>query len=138
MIRKVEHTAIIVNNIDESLEFYGKHFGFVLRARGEVNNREIAFIYHPNQPSFEIELIRELAPVPEYADRGIVNHIAFTVDNIEEAIDHLKKAGVRFKTEQPNRNLDGGKNIFFTGPSNELLQLIEPGPERKAQLILEN
>ena len=138
MIRKVEHTAIIVNNIDESIEFYCKHFGFVLRARGEVNNKEIAFIYHKNQPSFEIELIRELAPVPEYSDRGIVNHIAFTVDNIEEAIDYFKKAGVQFKTEQPNKNLDGGKNIFFTGPSNELLQLIEPSPERKAKLILEN
>jgi len=133
MIAKVEHTAIMVNDLDESLDFYCKHFGFVLRDRGEVNNKEIAFIYHKNQPSFEIELIRELAPVPEFSDRGVVNHLAFTVRNIDEAIDYFKKIGVQFKTEQPNKSLDGGKNIFFSGPSNELLQLIEPGPARSAK-----
>lgn len=135
MIVKVEHTAIIVKDIDQSLEFYCNHFGFVLRDRGNIPNKEIAFIYHKNQPSFEIELIRELTPVTEYSKSGIVNHIAFTVDNIDEAMNYFKAQGIQFNSDQPNKSLDGGRNIFFYGPSGELLQLIEPSPARKGKQL---
>lgn len=133
MIAKVEHTAIIVNDIDESLDFYCNLFGFVLRLRGKTPARELAFMYHKNQPDFEIELIRELNPVTEYSERGIVNHVAFTVDDVDEAMNLLKDKGIRFHTEQPVATLEGGRTVLFNGPSNELLQLIEPSPERKAK-----
>ena len=133
MIAKVEHTAIIVKDIDESLDFYCNLFGFVVRLRGKTPEKELAFIYHKNQPSYEIELIRELTPVDGYSEQGIVNHIAFTVDNIEETIRFLKEKGIRFSSEKPAPTLEGGKNIFFKGPSGEMLQLIEPSLERKAK-----
>jgi lactoylglutathione lyase len=35
MIKKVEHVALIVTNMEKSIEYYSEMFGFKLRARGE-------------------------------------------------------------------------------------------------------
>lgn len=131
MIRKVEHTAIIVTDMDKSIQFYMGMFGFTLRTRGESKIREMAFLYHEAQPDFEIELIRDLMPQESYSAKGIVNHLAFTVDVIEEAITHYREKGIQFLTESANPSIDGGKTIFFYGPNEELLQLVEPSEARK-------
>ena len=126
MIKKVEHTAIIVKNMEESIQYYREMFGFILRVSGKNERREMAFLYHPNQKSFEIELIRDLLPQDPYSERGIVNHLAFTVEDIKEAITYYGNKGVQFHSEQINTAIDGAKTIFFSGPNGELLQLVEP------------
>lgn len=125
MIKKVEHTAIIVKNMDDTLAFYSSIFGFKLRMRGSNAKREMAFIYHGVYPDFEIELIRDLIPGQEYSVNGVVNHIAFAVDDIEESIKYYSSKGVIFKSASPNIAIDGRKTIFFEGPNSELLQLVE-------------
>ncbi len=42
MIRKVEHAAIIVGDMDESIEFYRDLFGFESRVRGTTPTRELS------------------------------------------------------------------------------------------------
>jgi lactoylglutathione lyase len=126
MIRKVEHVALIVKNMDESIGFYSTMFGFKLRARGQGPTRDMAFLFHENQPGFEIELIQDLVPLGEYSDKGIVNHLAFTVDNIEEAMTYYGERGIVFNSEKPNTAIDGAKTIFFYGPDRELLQFVQP------------
>ncbi|GAK14664.1 VOC family protein [Geomicrobium sp. JCM 19039] len=67
MIRKMEHVAIIVNDMDTSIGYYEDLFGFVLRLRGSNDIREMAFLYLPDTPDVEIELIRDLNPTETYA-----------------------------------------------------------------------
>lgn len=124
LISKIEHTAIMVKDMDRSIEYYGM-FGFKVRLRGERAGRELAFLYLEQQPGVEIELIRESDSQETYHAHGIVNHLAFTVDDIEETIKQLREKGVVFLTEQPNPTLEGGKMILFHGPNEELLQLVE-------------
>lgn len=126
MIKKVEHIALIVTDMDRSIRYYSNMFGFQLRTRGESKVREMAFLVHKDQPGFEIELIRDLQPGQEYSTKGIVNHVAFTVENIQEAISYYANKGVHFHTKQPNIAIDGAKTIFFDGPDQELLQFVEP------------
>ena len=125
MITKAEHVAFIVTDMDKSIEFYTGLFGYQVRLRGQSKIREMAFLYHENQPGFEIELIRDLVDMGEYFPKSIVNHLAFTVENIEEAIRYYREKGIQFLTETANPSLDGGKTIFFSGPDQELLQLVE-------------
>ncbi|QRG67293.1 VOC family protein [Brevibacillus choshinensis] len=132
MIRKAEHVAMIVTEMDRSIAFYQEMFGYQVRLRGQSPIREMTFLYHDNQPGFEIELIRDLTPMGDYSEQGLVNHLAFTVDDIDEAINHYREKGIEFKTETPNPSLDGGRTIFFYGPDRELLQFVEPGPDRRA------
>ncbi len=85
----------------------------------------MAFLYHENQPGFEIELIQDREPQGDYSVKGIVNHLAFTVDNMEEAMNYYRQKGIQFNSEQPQPAPDGGKTIFFYGPDRELLQFVQ-------------
>ncbi|MGG1401253.1 VOC family protein [Bacillus salipaludis] len=125
MISKMEHVAIIVTDMDRSIQFYSEIFGFKVRLRGSNPNREMAFIYLESQPDMEIELIRDLKFLGEYSDKGIVNHLAFTVTNIDETIQYLKKKGIEFPADGVKPTLEGGRMILFPGPDQELLQLVE-------------
>ncbi|PIC62610.1 glyoxalase [Sporosarcina sp. P13] len=125
MITKIEHIAIIVEDMDESITFYSKIFGFTVRLRGENPNREMAFLYLEAQPDTEIELIRDIDPVGEYNRSGIVNHLAFTVEDIDLSIQHFKDKGIKFISSEPQPTLEGGRMILFNGPNDELLQLVE-------------
>jgi lactoylglutathione lyase len=126
MIKCIEHVAIIASDLDLSIEFYTSVLGFTLRKRGRKGERrEIAFLYLNDNPMVEIELIQDLIHVDDYFNKGIVNHLAFGVKNIEESISFLKGSAVVFTTNEPTVSIDGSKTIFFHGPNGELLQLIE-------------
>nr|WP_246869516.1 VOC family protein [Priestia megaterium] len=45
MIKKMEHTAIIVANMDHAIQYYSDMFGFKVRLRGSSKTREMAFLY---------------------------------------------------------------------------------------------
>ena len=125
MIRKMEHVAIMVRDMDQSIRFYSKMFGFRVRLRGSKPDREMAFLYHEAQPDMEIELIQEKTAETEYSETGIVNHLAFTVENIEVTIQFLKENEIVFTSDEVKPTLEGGRMILFHGPNHELIQLVE-------------
>lgn len=126
MIKKVEHVAIVVKDMDKAIDFYSSLFDFDLRVRGTNEKREMAFLSHKDQPDFEIELIRDLVSEISYSEIGIVNHLAFTVENIEVAMKHYQSKGIEFNSDVPVIAIDGAKVVFFNGPNQELLQLVQP------------
>ncbi len=86
----------------------------------------MAFLYPEEQPGIEIELIRDIDPIGKYNKSGIVNHLAFTVEDINKAIQHYKsKSEIEFLSSEPQPTLEGGRMILFHGPNDELLQLVE-------------
>ncbi|WP_338449797.1 VOC family protein [Niallia oryzisoli] len=125
MIRKMEHVAIMVRDMDQSIRFYSELFGFNVRLRGSKPDREMAFLFLETQPDMEIELIHEKTAAEEYSETGIVNHLAFTVENIDETIQFLKEKEITFTSDEVKPTLEGGRMIIFYGPSRELLQLVE-------------
>jgi lactoylglutathione lyase len=120
---KMEHVGIMVNDMDESLAFYQNILGLELRNREWLNDTiELAFLFFPEQPSVEVELIYG-GPVE---NEGIVNHLAFRVENIEAEIVRFKEAGVKLVDEEPRSILNGTVKIaFFQGPNGEKLELVE-------------
>ncbi len=121
----MEHTAIMVASMEDSIRYYSDMFGFKVRLRGSSQTKEMAFLYLEEQPNMEIELIRDINPVGEYSKSGIVNHLAFTVENINEAINHYKEKGIEFLSSEPQPTLEGGRMVLFYGPNEELLQFTE-------------
>ncbi len=125
MIQKMEHTAIMVQDMERSIQFYCDVLGFNVRLRGRKPDREMAFLYLESQPDMEIELICDADSAVGYNEDGIVNHLAFTVNDIEAAIGYLKDKRVEFCSDEIKPTLEGGRMILFWGPSRELLQLVE-------------
>jgi lactoylglutathione lyase len=124
MIQKMEHTAIMVKDMDESIHFYSEILGFKVRLRGKRQDRELAFLYLDSQPDMEIELIEDFHSTMEYNENGIVNHLAFTVGDIDSTINYLKGKEIEF-TNEVKPTFEGGRMILFSGPSQEILQLVE-------------
>lgn len=123
MIKRFEHVGIRVTNIERSLTFYQEVLGLQLRLRAPLNEEvELAFLSHPNQPDFEVELIcRNNMPDKE----GLVNHLAIRVEKMEDELARLKQLGVIIKDETPRTILNGVKIAFFEGPDGEVLELVE-------------
>ncbi|MBS4176636.1 VOC family protein [Lederbergia citrea] len=119
----MEHVGIMVNDMEESLTFYQNILGLKLRNREWLNDTvELAFLYFPEQPSVEIELVFGV----QVENEGIVNHLAFTVNDIEAELIRFKEAGVKLIDEEPRSILnDNVKIAFFHGPNGEKLELVE-------------
>jgi lactoylglutathione lyase len=120
---RMEHVGIMVKDMDESLNFYQNILGLELRSREWLNEKvELAFLFFPEQPSAEVELVYG-GPVE---NEGIVNHLAFRVENIEAELARFKNAGVKLVDEEPRSILnDTVKIAFFQGPNGEKLELVE-------------
>jgi len=121
---KMEHVGIMVKDMDESLAFYQNILGLELRNREWLNDTvELAFLFFPEQPSVEVELVYNGSQIE---NEGIVNHLAFTVVNIEAELARFKEAGVKLVDEEPRSILkDNVKIAFFEGPNGEKLELVE-------------
>ncbi|WP_229672221.1 VOC family protein [Pullulanibacillus camelliae] len=119
----MEHVGIMVNDMDESLAFYQNILGLKLRNREWLNDTvELAFLFFPEQPSVEVELVCG----NKMENEGIVNHLAFTVENIEAELLRFKEAGVKLVDEKPRSILNATVKIaFFQGPNGEKLELVE-------------
>lgn len=55
----------------------------------------------------------------------MVNHLAFTVTDINKAVAWLKQNQVTLLQEEPKDMGEGRYNFFFRGPSGEKLELYQ-------------
>ncbi|WP_206830767.1 VOC family protein [Alicyclobacillus fructus] len=122
---KLEHTGIMVSNLERSIAFYTKILGMELVGTLEHNTPGIrlAFLSYPGQ-SAQIELIEGYAS--QLPDEGQVHHVAITVDDIEAEAARLRDQGVRFLDETVTTLRNGARYIFFAGPDGERLELFQP------------
>lgn len=128
MILKLDHVAIIVEDLDKSIAFYEQVLGLVVRMRAQNDVRQMAFLHHPNQPDMEIELIMDIIPQGTYAKSGIVNHLALTVSNMDEAIERCQAYGIHVDLDSLFVTKEQRKIVFAYGPSGEMLQFVQPAP----------
>jgi lactoylglutathione lyase len=126
MIRKLEHIGVRVSNMDRSIKFYQEVLGLELVGRSRANEQlELAFLSYPGTDNIQIELISRWSDDLPVA--GNVDHIAFTVSDIEAEVERLKSLGVKMIDEAPRElNISGIVKIaFFYGPDGEKLEFFQ-------------
>lgn len=116
---RLHHTAIMASDLERSIDFYTRHFGFRLLERVEHAGEQLAFLALDGGV---IELVQGAGHFAE----GVVNHIALAVDDLTDAIERLIHAGVHCFDAAPVPIFRGGRNAFCAGPDGELIELIEP------------
>jgi lactoylglutathione lyase len=124
-IEKIEHVGIMVKDLAASIAFYQNVLGFDLLEQIEPGpSVSLAFLGNKENGHVYVELVsREGADFP---DQGKVNHLAFTVDDINKEINRLKELNVTFASEEPLSLPNGSNYIFFKGPDGESLELFQP------------
>ncbi|NLY71861.1 MAG: hypothetical protein GX076_09340 [Clostridiales bacterium] len=144
-MKGIVHAGIAVKDLSVSIPFYRDVLGLELIKEEEVRKTrgeklsvpgaviQICVFRIPNTDT-EIELIEYKYPPPMFNYGVPVNipgqvHIAFKVNNIEEKIKQMKKAGVAFCSENydviKDGPLKGWKWIYFKDPDGTNLELIE-------------
>lgn len=120
----VHHIAITVRNLQESIEFYSEVFGFKEIKQFRKGNADIA---HLELNGFQLELL-EFTPVKdathlESLDVIGIRHVAFAVNNIDEAVANAKLHEVIF--DEPQMGTAGRRYSFGRDCNGIMLELIE-------------
>ncbi|MCC6189818.1 MAG: methylmalonyl-CoA epimerase [Anaerolineales bacterium] len=140
MIKRIDHIAIVVEDIDTALGFWRDALGLELTHVEDVPQQQAAVAFLPTGQS-EVELVKptcETSGIARFlAKRGPgLHHICFEVDDIAQTMQLLRQRGVRMIDETP-RIGTGGKQIAFVHPQSthgvlvELYQLTEQEPENR-------
>jgi methylmalonyl-CoA/ethylmalonyl-CoA epimerase len=116
-IKKINHVAIVVEDMDDALSFWRDSLGLDLHEIRDVPAEKSKVAFIPVADG-EIELVfptTEDSGIAKYlAKRGQgMHHICLEVDDIEGMLEQLKAKNVRLINEQPRTSADGKKYAFI-------------------------
>jgi methylmalonyl-CoA/ethylmalonyl-CoA epimerase len=127
-VKKIDHIAVVVDDIDDALNFWHEGLGLDLSHVEDVKSENAMVAFLPAKES-EVELVK-----PTNDDSGIarflnkrgpgMHHICFEVYDIQETMEHLRSKGVRLINEVPEIGT-GGKKIAFIHPESTHGVLVE-------------
>ena len=118
-VLKIDHLGIAVNSVEEGKKFWSDVLGLEFEGAETVEEQKVTTAFFPVGQS-EVELLESTSPdgpVAKYIEKkgqGI-QHIAFRVENIDEALEELKEKGIRLIDEKPRKGA-GGAQIAFLHP----------------------
>lgn len=127
-IKRIDHIAIVVEDIEAALGFWRDTLGLELDHVEDVAEQKsiVAFLLTGGS---EVELVK-----PTTDDSGVarylqkrgpgMHHICFEVEDIEAALAQMKEKGVRLINETPLIG-SGGKKIAFVHPESTHGVLVE-------------
>jgi len=127
-IHKVNHIAIAVQNLDEAIKVYEKLLGFGPKEIKEVPDQKVRVaMFDVGRVLIELlEPMSEDSPISKFVKEkgGGLHHIAFSVNNINEAIEKLSQEGFVWINKEPRIGAEG-KPIAFLHPKSTMRVLIE-------------
>jgi methylmalonyl-CoA/ethylmalonyl-CoA epimerase len=130
---KINHVAVVVEDIDEALKFWRDAFGLPLQERRNNEDEKVEVAFLPIGES-EIELV-----APTTDDSGVakylakkgsgLHHLCVEVDDIVVAIKQITDSGAELINDAPKSRPDGTKYAFVHPKSTggvlvELLELV--------------
>jgi methylmalonyl-CoA/ethylmalonyl-CoA epimerase len=127
-VLKIDHIGIAVKSIDATTQLYNGLLGLTDAGSETVAEQKVTTAFFPVGDT-EVELLESTSPdgpIAKYLEKKGegVQHIAFRVENIEEALAELKARGIQLIDEKPRRGA-GGAKIAFLHPKSTFGVLIE-------------
>ena len=125
-IKRIHHVAILTDDFEKSKKFYTEILGFTI----------VAETYRKERRSFKLDLAIngkyqvELFSFPDFKERQSfpeakgLRHLAFAVDDIEEAVNELISKKVILE-EIRTDELTNKRFCFFYDPNGQPLELYE-------------
>ena len=116
-ILKIDHLGIAVNSIEDGRNFWSDVLGLKFEGAETVEAQKVTTAFFPVGES-EVELLESTSPdgpVAKFIEKkgAGLQHIAFRVANIEDALAELKAKGVQLIDQQPRIGAGGAKIAFL-------------------------
>lgn len=132
MLQRIDHIGIAVKSLDETIAFYRDVMGLEVGASEIFNGMKIAFLRVGDS---ELELLEDMTPdgaiARHIAKRGEgMQHIAYRVDNIEQALEAMRAKGIELIDEQPRPGARQTRVAFLHPKSTRgvLIEFVESRP----------
>lgn len=135
---RIDHVGTAVADLDEAIALYQRTFGMRcvhVEDNPEQGVREAMMSVGPDPAAGCVQLLAPLSPgsaIARFLDRSGpgIQHVAYTVTDIEETSERLRSRGVRllYPTARPGT---AGSRINFVHPNDAggvLVELVEPRP----------
>ena len=120
-VLKIDHLGIAVPNLDEGKKFWSDIMGLKLEGSETVEEQKVTTAFLPVGDS-EVELLVSTSPdgpiakfIEKNGGKGGFQHVAFRVEDIEEALAELQEKGVAL-IDKTQRIGAGGAKIAFLHP----------------------
>ena len=128
MLRKIEHVALAVADLDRAIEHYRSVWGLEVAHRERVDDQGVEEAMLPLGESY-LQLLHpthEESTVAKFIERrgeGL-HHIAYEVDDLRAALAHMKEEGATLIDEEPRRG-GRGHMVAFVHPKGNHGVLVE-------------
>jgi len=132
-VKRIDHVAVVVRNLDTALNFYRDMLGIAPSRVLDFPQEgvRIAFLPLGGANGSEIELLEPINPagsVARFLEQrgGGLHHICLEVPDIDRALAELRVAGAQVLDETPRATAEG-RGIFLhpKGTGGVLLELVQ-------------
>ena len=122
MYARIDHIALAVSDLQQSVDFYQKHFGFVdYFDHTTKSGTQIQYLKLPDS-----ETVLELLQIPNAEIKGL--HFCIITRDFDWSVETLQAAGVKMLQaphDTPPRvaREAGWRRVVFAGPDGEQIEL---------------
>ncbi|MHB1686463.1 MAG: methylmalonyl-CoA epimerase [Ignavibacteriaceae bacterium] len=133
-VNRIEHIAITVKNLDETIKFYENIFGLKCYLVEEVKDQKVRTAFFKVGDT-KIELLESTdpqGPIGKFIEKrgGGVHHIAFAVDDVDSSLKEIESKGIEL-IDKKSRTGAEGFNIAFLNPKSTFGVLTELCEKKK-------
>jgi catechol 2,3-dioxygenase-like lactoylglutathione lyase family enzyme len=119
-VTRLHHAGVHVTDLERSIAFYQTVFGLRLAERLTLGPEQLAFL---EAGGSRVELI---ADGTHARGTGVVDHLAFEVEALDDWLPRLRSFGVHLLDEVPVEvPALGARILFCLGPDDERVELFE-------------
>jgi methylmalonyl-CoA/ethylmalonyl-CoA epimerase len=130
-LTQIDHVGIAVSDLGEAVEHYRRTFGIEPTHRERMKDQGVEEVLFAIGESY-VQLLGALGPetpVGRFIERRGpgVHHVAYRVENVADALDDLREAGVPLVDEEPRTGSRGTRIAFVhpKGVGGVLVELVE-------------
>ncbi|WP_449621822.1 VOC family protein [Robertmurraya sp. Marseille-Q9965] len=109
---RFHHLALEVKNLNKSIAFYKKLIGFDIEEQFSFLGEEIVFLI---SKTCRLELISKPEGEPSF-------HLCFEVADLHESMKQMVSHRI---IEGPYKLQNGWKTVFYEGPNQEIIELLQ-------------
>lgn len=132
MLGAIDHIGVAVEDLDEAVHLYRDKLGMAEQHREMVEEQGVDAVLLEIGDG-HVELLSPLAPdtaVGRFLERHGpgMHHVAYRIDDIEAALEQVRKAGLRLIDEEPRNGIRGSR-VAFVHPKDTdgvLTELVQP------------
>ena len=131
---RIDHIGVAVEDLDGAVELYRDRLGMELQHRETVDEQGVEAVLLGVGES-HVELLRPLGPdtaVGRFLERNGpgLHHVAYGTDDIDQALDSVRSAGLALIDEQPRTGIRNSRVAFLHpkstgGVLTELVEALE-------------